>query len=126
MAVTLRGFSLDVLVQLSPSESDPKETVKAAVRRYLEDRTLRPPGWTCLPLPEESPDDEQSVEIELDEALLKELVAEAVAQKVSLDALVSHAVMYASAAPRAETQAQGGTARRRATGRARSDSRSRT
>jgi hypothetical protein len=126
MAVTLRGFSLDVLAQLSPSGSDPVETVRAAVRRYLEDRTTRPPGWLCLSLPEVGFAEGESIEVDLDEATLRELVIEATAQEVALDALVSHAVMYASAAPREASPSQGGTVRRRSPGRARSDSRSRT
>lgn len=125
MVVTIRGFSLDVVAQLSPSGVDPDETVKAAVRRYLDDRALRPPGWHCLPLPEEDPAGE-SIEIDLGEVMLEEAVVEAAAQEVSVDALVSHAVMYASAASREATQPKSGTARRRSTGPARSDSRSRT
>lgn len=129
MPVTLRGFSLDVLAQLSPSGRDPDEKVKAAVRRYLDDRILRPPGWQCLPLPEEDPAEKgkPALAVDLGEAMLEEVMVEATAQEVAPDALVSHAVMYASAAtPAAATQPRGGTARRRSTGRARSDRGSRT
>jgi hypothetical protein len=126
MAVTLRGFSLDVLAQLSLSGSDPHdETVKAAVRRYLDDRALHPPGWQCLRLPEEDPA-EEGIPVDLGEAMLGEVVAEAAAQGVALDALVSHAVMYAAAASRSVTQPPQSGTRRRSTRLARSDRRSRT
>jgi hypothetical protein len=125
--VTLRGFSLDVLAALSGSGSDPDETVKAAVGRYLADRALRPPGWQCLPLPEGPAEEGESVlEVDLGKAMGRALEVEAAAQQVSLDALVTYAVMYASAAGRGPTQPQDGTTRRRSTGNARGDRRSRT
>lgn len=128
--LTLRGFSLDVLDSVKQG-GNADQSVEAAVRRYLADGTLRPPGWRCLPLPDVSHEggDAPALEVNLGGAMFEELSAEATAQEVSLDALVSHAVMYAWAAQR--TLAPGPaplapSARRRATDHARSDHRSRT
>jgi hypothetical protein len=128
MRVAFRGFSFDVLAQLSSSGGDLEETVKAAVRRYLADRALCPPGWQCLPLPDEDPARERktALTVDLDKPMFEELMAEAAAQEVALDALACHAVMYAWAATRGPAQTQDGAARRRSAGSARSDRRSRT
>lgn len=103
-AVTLSGFSLDVLDAAAPAEDwSPRETVELALRRYLADRKLRPPGWTCLPLPEgdgdrsESP---RSVAVELDGPTMQAIADEAERQAVSIETLVTHAVMYLWAAER--------------------------
>jgi hypothetical protein len=125
-----RGFSIDVLARLSAPGSDPDDTVSAAVRTYLDDRTLRPPGWKCLPLPDGPPieDGETALEVDLGEALAEEAGAEAAAQGVTLEALVSHAVMYtfASVADRGQAQPQDDGARRRSPSAPRSERRSTT
>jgi hypothetical protein len=126
-SVTLRGFSLDVIAALSVSGPDPDEAVRAAVGRYLADRALSPPGWRSLPLPEGPLEEDESVlVVDLGEAMVGELEVEAATQEVSLDVLVTHAVMYASAAGRGPTQPQDGATRRRPTANARGERRSRT
>lgn len=129
--VTLRGFTIDVLDSLVPRPDwRPDDIVEKAVGHYLGERTLEPPGWACLPLPEDAADagqEERTRTIELDDGTIAELRAEAVAQGVSLEALVAHAVMYLWAAqhPR-EAVAPTASARRRRAGSARRDDRSRT
>jgi hypothetical protein len=130
MNLIFRGFSLDVLARMSESGGDPDEAAGAAVRTYLDDRTLRPPGWKCLPLPDGPPieDGETALEVDLGEALTEEAGAEAAAQGVPLEALVTHAVMYAfvASADREPAQPKDGGARRRSTSSPRSERRSRT
>jgi len=95
--VTLSGFSLDVLDAAAPAEDwNPKRTVELALGRYLADRKLRPPGWACLPLSEDGDRDapRRSVEVELDGPTMHAIADEAEAQAVSIEALVTHAVMY--------------------------------
>lgn len=103
-AVTLSGFSLEVLDEAAPAgDWSPRQTVELALRRYLADRKLRPPGWTCLPLPEADSDrsgGRSSVEVELDSPTMQAIADEAEAQAVSIEALVTHAVMYLWAAER--------------------------
>lgn len=128
--MTLRGFSLDVLDSFGPNRN-PDQSVETAVRRYLADRTAQPPGWRCLPLPDDSSATglAPALEVNLSAATFEEVSAEAAAQGVSLDALVSHALMYAWEAQR--TLAPGRaplspSARRRSASPTRSDHRSRT
>jgi hypothetical protein len=101
-SITLKGFSLEVLGAAAPAEDWPVvKTVQRAVRRYLGDRVLRPPGWACLPLPEQDfGRGDSALEIDLDEATAKAIEAEAEAQGVSLEAVVAHAVMYLWASER--------------------------
>src|SRR5262249_47366057 len=113
------------------SGRNPDQSVETAARRYLADATLHPPGWRCLPLPDDSPADADvpAVEVSLREGTFEELSAEAEAQGVPLNALVGHAVMYAGAAQRTPTPGRAApapSARRRSTSHARSDHRSRT
>jgi hypothetical protein len=129
--VTLSGFMLEVIDSLAPSlDWQPEKTVDRAARHYLAERTLKPPGWACLPLSEDLPEagrEEPTRTIELNHDTIAELRAEAAAQGVSLDALVAHAVTYMWAAenPR-EAVIRTASARRRRTGTARRDDRSRT
>jgi hypothetical protein len=101
--VTLTGFSLDVLDAVAPTEGwSPEETVKHAVRRYLDARALRPPGWACLPLPERNGDHagRAAIDVAMDDSTLRAISNEAEAQGVSLEAIVTHAVMYLWASER--------------------------
>lgn len=127
--MTLHGFAIDVL----DSQGSPRRdlSVEAAAQRYLDDRNLHPPGWRCLPLPENprAVGDRPVLEVNLSESTFEQLTAEAASQGVSLDALVSHALMYAWASERTPVPSpapSAGSARRRSTGPARSDNRSRT
>jgi hypothetical protein len=104
--IRLSGFSLDVLDSAAPSQDWPaEETVERAVEHYLADRKLRPPGWLCLPLPEPQSEDRTrpAVQVNLAEPLLREIVEEAATQRVSIDVLVRHAVMYLWVAQRQQT-----------------------
>lgn len=100
--VALSGFGLSVLDAAAPAEDwRPEPTVERAIHRYLDDRKLRPPGWACLPLPEDDSDRGSSrdpVEVELDDVVMRAISDEAEAQGVSVEALVTHAVMYLWAA----------------------------
>lgn len=100
--VALSGFGLSVLDAAAPADDwKPELTVERAIRHYLDDRKLRPPGWACLPLPEVDDDPGSSgapVEIELDDDAVRTVSEEAEAQGVSVEALVTHAVMYLWAA----------------------------
>lgn len=101
--VVLSGLACEVVESMSRATGlGAEETIERAVGRYLRDRELAPPGWICLPLPEEeAPDDDPSpLQVGFSKATGDELGSEAVVQGVSLDALVSHAVMYAWAAER--------------------------
>jgi hypothetical protein len=130
-AIVLSGFLLAVLDSLAPDSSwRPQDTVKKAVDHYLVERTLRPPGWACLPLPENAQrvgGGERTLTMEIGDRTMEELRAEAVAQGVSLEALVAHAVTYLWAAehPR-EAVAPTASARRPRAGNVRRDDRSRT
>lgn len=102
-AVTLTGFSLDVLDAVAPGgDWSPEETVERAARRYLDARALRPPGWACLPLPERDGDrtGRPAIEIAIDDSTLRAISEEAESQKVSLEVIVTHAVMYLWASER--------------------------
>jgi hypothetical protein len=95
--ITLSGFSLDVLDAAAPTEGwSVEETVERAVRQYLDVRKLRPPGWACLSLPEGDRDRAGSptIDIAVDDSTLRAISSEAEAQGVSLEAVVTHAVMY--------------------------------
>jgi hypothetical protein len=102
VTVTLNGFSLSVLDAAAPAGGwSPEQTVELALRHYLADRKLRPPGWACLPLPEGADDPnapERSIEVELDDPTMQTIAREAEAQAVSIETLVTHAVMYLWAA----------------------------
>ena len=96
-AITLSGFSLEVLDAAAPAEDwSIEETVKRAVRQYLDARELRPPGWACLALPEGDRDRAEgpAIDVAVDESTLSAISSEAEAQGVSLEAVVTHAVMY--------------------------------
>jgi hypothetical protein len=96
-AIRLSGFSLEVLDGAAPSEDwSVEETVERAVRMYLGARKLRPPGWACLPLPEGDRDRPgvAAIDVPVDGSTLTEISSEAEAQGVSLEAVVTHAVMY--------------------------------
>jgi hypothetical protein len=113
-AVTLTGFSLDVLDAVAPGgDWNPEGTVERAVRRYLDDRALRPPGWACLPLPEPGDRDDAgrpAIDVAIDDSTLSAISKEALTQKVSLEAIVTHAVMYLWASERPSVAAQSGQA----------------
>lgn len=102
----LGGFALDVLDAAASSKGwSSEQTVERAIRAYLGDRELRPPGWACLPLPEgvsgqaEGP----TVEVVLPEGNAEDISAEAEAQGVALVELVAQALMYFWAAERPPT-----------------------
>lgn len=101
----LGGFALDVLDAAASSRGwSPEQTVEHAIRAYLDDRELRPPGWACLPLPErDSNQVEATVEVGLPGGSGEEISAEAEAQGVALAELVAHALMYFWAAERPPT-----------------------
>lgn len=96
-AIRLSGFSIEVLGAAAPAEDwSVEETVERAVQLYLDARKLRPPGWACLPLPEGDRDRAgvPAVDIPVDDSTLTDISSEAEAQGVSLEAVVTHAVMY--------------------------------
>jgi hypothetical protein len=102
-AVTLGGFALDVLDAAACSKGwSPEQTVERAIRAYLDDRELHPPGWACLPLPEgeSSQAEGPTVEVGLPEGKWEDISAEAEAQGVALAEVVAHALMYFWAAER--------------------------
>jgi len=69
-----------------------------AVRRYLSDRATRPSGWACPGfLPEGDDEDAAEVRIELDAESWDLLAREADRQRVAVEQLVRHAILYASA-----------------------------
>jgi hypothetical protein len=112
-AITLTGFSLDVLSAVAPAADwSPEETVERAIRRYLDARVLRPPGWACLPLPERDRDStgRPAIDVRVDDSTFEAISAEAEAQGVSLEAAVTHAVMYlwASERPPVVARSEGG------------------
>jgi hypothetical protein len=93
----LGGFALDVLDAAASSKGwSPEQTVESAIRAYLDDRELRPPGWACLPLPERDSDQVggPTVEVELPDGSGDDIAAEAEAQGVALAEVVAHALMY--------------------------------
>jgi hypothetical protein len=100
----LGGFALDVLDAAASSKGwSAEETVEHAIRAYLDDRQLRPPGWACLPLPERGDADQaggSTVEVELPDDSAEDISAEAGAQGVALAEVVAHALMYFWAAER--------------------------
>lgn len=99
----LGGFALDVLDAAACSKGwSPEQTVERAIRAYLDDRELRPPGWACLPLPEGDSGD-PTVRVGLPGDGGEDIVAEAEAQGVALGEVVAHALMYFWAAERPPT-----------------------
>ena len=105
-AAVLSGFALDVLGAAASSKGwSPEQTVERAIRAYLEDRELRPPGWACLSLPEPASDqvEEPTLEVGLPAGSEEDISAEAKAQGVSLTEVVAHALMYFWAAERPAT-----------------------
>jgi hypothetical protein len=110
----LGGFSLDVLDAAASSKGwSPAQTVERAIRAYLADRDLRPPGWACLPLPEQDSDraGDSAVEVELPaDGSGEDIAAEAEAQGVALAEVVAHALMYFWSAerPQAATPEESG------------------
>jgi hypothetical protein len=105
----LGGFALDVLDAAASSKGwSAEETVGRAVRAYLDDRQLRPPGWACLPLPERGNVDQaggSTAEVELPDGSAEDISAEAGAQGVAQAEVVAHALMYFWAAERPPTAA---------------------
>lgn len=103
----LGGFALDVLDAAASSKGwSPEQTVERAIRAYLDDRELRPPGWACLPLPEEDSGQAEvpTVEVALpDDGSGEDISAEAEAQGVALAEVVAQALMYFWAAERPPT-----------------------
>jgi hypothetical protein len=102
----LSGFALDVLEAATSSKGwSPEQTVERAIRAYLRDRDLRPPGWACLPLPERDSDQDErpAVEVGLSDGSGEDISAEAEAQGVALAEVVAHALMYFWAAERPPT-----------------------
>lgn len=102
----LSGFAFDVLDAAASSKGwSPEQTVERAIRVYLDDRELRPPGWACLPLPER--DSNQvggpAVEVRLPDGSGEDISAEAESQGVALAEAVAHALMYFWAAERPPT-----------------------
>jgi hypothetical protein len=114
-AVMLSGFSLEVLEAAELTKGwAPEETVERAIRAYLDDRKLRPPGWACLPLPERDSDrvGQVTLEVELPDGAMGAISAEAEGQGVVLEDAVAHALMYFWAAERppsaASEESEGG------------------
>jgi hypothetical protein len=99
----LGGFALDVLDAAASSKGwSPEQTVERAIRAYLDDRELRPPGWACLPLPERDSGQMggRTIEVGLADGSGEDIAAEAEAQGVALAEVVAHALMYFWAAER--------------------------
>lgn len=82
--------------------------VERAVRHYLDDARLRPPGW-AMPPGLGSDAGEGMVTVALDDSAYAAIAAEAKAQGVGVAALTGHAVMYLWAAERAGAEAPAGT-----------------
>jgi hypothetical protein len=104
----LSGFALDVLDAAASSKGWASEqTVERAIRAYLDDRELRPPGWACLPLPERDSDQAggRTIKVGLTDGSGDDIAAEAEAQGVALAEIVAHALMYFWAAERPPTAA---------------------
>jgi len=95
--VLLGGFALDVLDAAASSKGWlPEQTVERAIRAYLDDRELRPPGWACLPLlaQDVARAGGRTAEVGLPHDSGEDIAAEAEAQGVSLTEAVAHALMY--------------------------------
>jgi hypothetical protein len=99
-SVRLVGFAVDVLDALVEDVDGDDAAAERAVRHYLEDSRLRPPGWSSPKELESEPEAGQSCEVHLEAASLEAIAAEAAAQGVRLETLVGHAVMYLWAAER--------------------------
>lgn len=98
-SVKLEGFAVDVLAALTADSGSRSAVVERAVRHYLDDARLRPPGW-AMPSGLESGSDEGMVTVALDGATFAAIAAEAKTQDVGVGALTGHAVMYLWAAER--------------------------
>jgi hypothetical protein len=104
----LGGFALDVLDAAASSKGwSSEQAVERAIRAYLDDRELRPPGWACLPLPERDSDQagSRTIEVGLADSGGEDIAAEAKAQGVTVAEIVAHALMYFWAAERPPTTA---------------------
>lgn len=98
-SVKLEGFAVDVLAALTADTGSRSAVVERAVRHYLDDARLRPPGW-AMPSKLGSDAGEGMVTVALDGATFAAVAAEAKAQDVGVGALAGHAVMYLWAAER--------------------------
>lgn len=99
----LGGFALEVLdAAVSSKGWSSEQTVERAIRAYLDDRELRPPGWACLPLSERDSDQVggRTIEVGLAGGSGEDIAREAEAQGVALAEVVAHALMYFWAAER--------------------------
>lgn len=105
----LEGFVIEVLELMARrsgpgsagGDEDLDRIVDQALERYLADRESAPPGWACLRLPEsDSCGGAPPHTVDLDDSRRAEMRAEAERQRVPLETLVAHAVMYAWAAER--------------------------
>lgn len=94
------GFTVDVLDALVDDADGGDAVAERAVRHYLEDSRLRPPGWSSPKELESEVVGERSREVHLEAASLEAIAAEATAQGVQVETLVGHAVMYLWAAER--------------------------
>lgn len=104
--MTLSGFALDVLDAAASSKGwSAEQTVERAIRAYLDDRELRPPGWACIPLPERVSGQAEgpTVAVVLPDESGEDVAAEAAAHGVALAELVAQALMYFWAAERPPT-----------------------
>lgn len=99
-SVSLVGFAVDVLDALAEDAEGSDAAAERAVRHYMEDSRLRPPGWSSPKELEPESDAGRSREVHLEAASLEAIAAEATAQGVRLETLVGHAVMYLWAAER--------------------------
>ncbi len=92
-SIKLEGFAVDVLAALTADSGSRREVVERAVRHYLGDARLRPPGW-AMPPGLGSAAGEGMVTVALETATFEAIAAEAEAQGVGVGALTGHAVMY--------------------------------
>ena len=95
--VVLRGFSVDVLQAVAQaSDWTLDEAIEQAIRLYLRDRELRPPGWEHLLLPAQADGGDARSEVEIPVAgdTLRSFSSLAGDESVSVDELASQAVMY--------------------------------
>lgn len=91
---------MDVLAALKDRGDGADEATERAVRAYLADSKLRPPGWRVPVELESSTAAAEAIEVRIDPEALAAIAAEAARQGVRTETLLGHAVMYTWTAER--------------------------
>jgi hypothetical protein len=93
--VSIGGFAKRILAgEGGDGKGYVAKRAERAIRAYLRDKEAEPPGWKAPPFAGREPAERVELRLSLDEDLWVAVEAEAADQGVSVDLLVSHALLY--------------------------------